>query len=55
MIILVSDLMFLWPKNTMKLSMRLPWVWNFKEIQYGVQYGHQLRVFAITFTSFALE
>ena len=30
-IILESHLMFLGPKNSMKLSMRLPWVWNLKE------------------------
>ena len=45
MIILMCNHMFLGPNNSNKLFMRLPWVCNSIEIQYGVQYGYHFRVF----------
>ena len=54
MITLVSNHMFLGPRNSIKPSMRLPWVCYFKEIQHGVQYCLHYRLLAITFSLFGL-
>ena len=55
MIIRVSNHLFLGSKNSMKLSMKLPGVCNFKEIRHGIPYGRHFRVLSMIFILVGLE